>query len=348
MYGEMLDDTIDRNIAKLVRIYATIENHACRTFITFKCLLKGGFLMKENQASLTSLITAYARAYHAMHDDPKIFNDFLANRLFTEEERTNMDKNLAQLLNFIDPERAAFCPDQATALAWVMRLETAPVILSRARYIEACLETAVVQGVEQYVILGAGMDTFAFRRPDMLEQLHVFEVDHPTTQAFKCNRLAELGWEHPSQLHFIPVDFTKDNLTSVLKHSSFNPQALSFFSWLGVTMDLTRDEVFNTLSAIADITPAGSAIIFDYLSNDTFTSGNSAKQIELTKENTQRVEEPMKTFFDPYILAADLAKIGLRLHENLNPTNIEERFFQKRNDGYHASGNSHFAYAVFE
>jgi methyltransferase (TIGR00027 family) len=304
--------------------------------------------MKENQFSLTSLVTAYARAHHAQHDDPKIFDDFLAHHLFTEAESANMDRNLAQLLNFIDPERAASCPDQATALAWVMRLQIAPAILSRARYAEDCLEAAVGQGVKQYVILGAGMDTFAFRRPDMLKRLQVFEVDHPATQAYKRSRLADLGWEHPPRLHFVPMDFTEDDLASILKDSPFDPQTLSFFSWLGVTMYLTRDELSQTLRAVASLAPVGSAIVFDYLGNDTFEAGGSARQAALTRRITQRVGEPTKTHLDPGTLAADLAAVGLRLQENLNPVDIERRFFRERNDGYHASGNSYFAYGVVE
>lgn len=108
--------------------------------------------MEENQVSLTALISAYARAYHAMHDSPKIFHDFLAYHLFTDEEFTNLGRNLAEALKFFDPERAASCPDQASALAWVMRTQSSPIILSRARYTEDCLETAVEQGVQQYVI----------------------------------------------------------------------------------------------------------------------------------------------------------------------------------------------------
>ncbi|MBN2909810.1 class I SAM-dependent methyltransferase [Polycladomyces sp. WAk] len=114
--------------------------------------------MEENQVSLTALISAYARAYHAMYDSPKIFNDFLAYHLFTDEEFTNMGRNLAGALKFFDPERAASCPDQETALAWVMRTQSTPITLSRARYTEDSLERAVKQGVQQYGVEGASVD----------------------------------------------------------------------------------------------------------------------------------------------------------------------------------------------
>jgi methyltransferase (TIGR00027 family) len=295
--------------------------------------------------SFTALLTAYARAYHATHDELKIFDDFLAHHLFTEEERTYFGQGLAESLKFLDPERAAACPDQATALAWYMRLQGGPVTLSRSRYTEDSLETAVRQGVRQYVILGAGLDTFAFRRPEMLKQLQVFEIDHPATQAFKRQRLSKLGWEIPAQLHWVPVDFAKENLATALDRSAYDPQALSFFSWLGVTYYLTRDVVFATLQAIADSTPAGSTVMFDYFDTDAFVPEKAATRMQRMQAIVRGVGEPIQTGFDPSTLAADLASLGLRLHENLSPSDIEGRYFQGRTDGYHAFQHAHFARA---
>ncbi len=197
------------------------------------------------------------------------------------------------------------------------------------------------------MILGAGMDTFAFRRPDMLEKLQVFEVDHPATQAFKRSRLSELCWEQPANLHFVPVDFTKESLAAALTRSSYNPQALSFFSWLGVTIYLPREAVFATLRAIADTAPAGSPVIFDYMDTDAFVPGRAAKYVQVMLKRNQRLGEPvMNAGFDPSTLAVDLARLGLRLHESLSPTDIDGFFFQGRTDGYHAREHMHYAQAV--
>ncbi len=305
--------------------------------------------MEENQVSRTALFTAYVRAYHAMHDAPKIFNDTLAYCLLAEEKRVFFEHQLARYIQLIDPALATSCPDQATSLAWSMQaMPTPPFILSRARYAEDNLEKAVRLGVKQYVILGAGLDTYAFRRPDMLEWLQVFEVDHPATQSIKRHRLAELGWEQPEQLHFVPVDFTKERLAAALTRSSYDPQALSFFSWLGVTMYLTRDVVFATLRSIADVTPVGSTVIFDYLDTDAFVPERAAKRVQMMMEGARHMGEPLKAGFDPSTLATDLASLGLRLHENLSPTDIQERYFQGRTDGYHACEHVHFAWAVVE
>ena len=301
--------------------------------------------MEENKVSLTALITTFTRAYHAMHDVPKIFDDFLAYHMFTQEEYINMGRNLTEAIKFFNPERALSCPDESTALAWM--IQTLSATLSRARYTEDILKTTVKQGVEQYVILCAGMDTFAFRHPE-LKNLKVFEVDHPATQSFKRRRLDELGWKYPAQLHFVPVDFTKKNLATSLKCSSYDLQTLTFFSWLGVTPYLTRDVVFATLRSIADISPAGSTIIFDYLDTNAFDSEKAAKRVQKGIEITRNIGEPMITGFDPSSLAADLASLGLRLHENLSPSKIEGRYFRGRTDGYHASEHIHYAWVVVD
>lgn len=219
--------------------------------------------MKDNQASLSAMTTAYIRAHHSMHDTPKIFDDFLAYRLIPEEVRALIEQGLKRDKQFSDPEHTVVSSDQTITLA---SLTKSTNVLSRARYTEDALEDAVRQGVKQYVILGAGMDTFVFRRPEMMDCLEVFEVDHPATQNFKLLRLEELGWEHPAHLHFLPIDFTKENLATALTRSSaYDPNVKSFFSWLGVTMYLTREEVFATLCSITNIAPPGSAVIFDYL-----------------------------------------------------------------------------------
>ena len=197
------------------------------------------------------------------------------------------------------------------------------------------------------MILGAGMDTFAFRQPEMMEHLEVFEIDHPTTQEFKLHRLAELGWKHPAKLHFIPIDFTKESLiTALTSSSSYDQTVKTFFNWLGVTYFLTRDEVFTTFCSIREIAPANSTIVFDYLDTDAFIPEKSSPQMQKSLEYLRKIGEPMITGFNPSTLGEELASLGFRLHENLSPVNIEERYFQGRTDGYHAYEHGHFACAV--
>ena len=312
--------------------------------------------MKENQASFTAMSVAYMRAYHSMHDTPKIFDDFLAYDLIPEEKRALIEQHLIEQnvtwgQQLSDSDYSVSRSDQTINSESLMQ-EThryAGIFSSRARYAEDTLEKAVKQGVKQYVILGAGMDTFAFRQPEMMEKLEVFEVDHPATQEFKLHRLAELGWEHPAKLHFISVDFTKESLvTALISSSSYDPKVKTFFNWLGVTYFLTRDEVFTTLRSITEIAPAGSIIVFDYLDIDAFIPEKSSPQMQKSLEYLRKIDEPMITGFKPSTLAEELASLGFSLQENLSPADIEERYFKGRTDGYHAYEYGHFACAIVE
>jgi methyltransferase (TIGR00027 family) len=300
--------------------------------------------MKENQPSLTSMVTAYMRAYHSMYAKNKIFDDFLAYGLIPDDKRKLIEQHftLDKQLNTPESESGS---DSTNILPPLTKTN---FIICRARYTEDTLEKAVNQGVKQYVILGAGLDTFAFRRPDLLGQLEVFEVDHPATQVFKLNRIAELGWKHPAKLHFIPVDFTKESLENVLsRSSSYDPTAKTFFSWLGVTRYLTRDEVFATFRSITKISPAGSTIIFNYTDLDTFNP-EKFPQMQRSHEFFSKIGEPVKTGFDPSMLAEELSSLGLCLEENLNHEDIERLYFQGNTDEYHFNKNGHLARAIVE
>jgi methyltransferase (TIGR00027 family) len=296
----------------------------------------------ENQCSVTALISAFTRAYHSSHDAPKIFDDVLARRLLTEEELAMMERNVAEALELFDPERAATRPEPATALSLSMRALGASVTLSRARFAEDLLEADLLR-IRQYVILGAGLDTFALRRPELLESLRVFELDHPATQASKRERLARLGCEQPASLHLVPIDFTKESPIAALERSAYDPRALSFWSWLGVTYYLPREAVLATLRAVAGGAPSGSTVVFDYVDADAFTPGKVAVRMQRMQEAVRRAGEPMKTGFDPEGLGAELARLGLRLLEDLSPSEIDARYFRGRADGYRAFEHIHFA-----
>ncbi len=301
--------------------------------------------MEAGRSSISALVTAFSRAYHTTHDSPKIFNDPLAGRMFAEEERRFLEQALAGLIKMVNPELAASGPDQATALACVMRTQNGPITLSRSRYAEDCLEQAVKRGIRQYVILGAGLDTFAFRRPDLLKRLEVFEVDLPDTQKSKCQRLARLGSGFPRQLHFVPVDFARDVLDRSLWRSSYDPRQPGFFSWLGGTYYLTREVVFTTLRAIARVAAAGSSVVFDYMDLDAFSPERSARRMQVMQAIASQAGEPMQAGFVPRDLSRELQMLGFRLEEDLGPSEIEQRYFWGRRDGYHAFEHVHFATA---
>ena len=215
-----------------------------------------------------------------------------------------------------------------------------------ASALEVIHNFTLVHGIKQYIILGAGLDTFAFRRPDIVEQLDIYEIDHPATQQFKQQRIAEMGWEHPASLHFIPIDFTTEDLKTVLSSSdSFDQHVRSFFSWLGVTYYLTRDDVFTTLRSVADIAPAGSRIVFDYSSIDAFIPEKSSPRMKERLEFFRSIGEPMITGFNSLTLADDIASLGLNLQENLRLLDVKERYYQGHTDDRHAQEYEYIAYA---
>ena len=211
------------------------------------------------------------------------------------------------------------------------------------------MEKAFRQGVRQCVILGAGMDTFAFRRPEMLAELEVFEVDHPATQEFKLHRLAELKWEHPAKLHFISIDFTKESLVTALTNSSsYDSNVKSFFSWLGVILYLTKDEVFTTLRSIVEVASMDSIVVFDYLDTDIFVPGKVSPQLQKFMELVKKIGEPIITGFNPQKLAEDLINLGFQLHENMSQADVEGRYLRERTDGYYVQEQAHLACAVIQ
>ena len=302
--------------------------------------------MTENQAGITALITAYARAYHATHDDPRIFDDFLADRLFSAEEHALFNRQMAASLAYKDPQAAAANPDEATALAKVMQLQNGPITLSRSRYTEDCLDEALTQGVKQYVILGAGMDTFAFRRGELAGRLEVFEVDHPATQALKQQRVAQAGWRQPLNLHYVPLDFANGSLAAALKDAGYHRSQLSFFSWQGVTYYLSRDAIMATLKDIAGLAARDSTLVFDYMDRSAFDPLKASRRMQLLHSAVQQAGEPMKSGFEPQELGEELGRLGFKLVENLDPITIEQRYFQNRKDDYHAYEHVHFAMAA--
>ena len=227
--------------------------------------------MQAQGHSKTAMGTAFMRAYHAAHAPSPIFNDFLAHGLLTEEERLASEERQLKAFQLFNPAQAALYPDPTRALAYWMQSAGAPaIVLARARYAEDILEQAVRQGVKQYVILGAGMDTFTWRRPDLVAHLQVFEIDHPATQAHKRQRLREMGLQLPARHHFLPMDFNEGNLETTLRGSAYAPQVPTIFSWLGVTYYLPRSVILATWGSISEMAPAESGVIFDYLDTDAF------------------------------------------------------------------------------
>ena len=160
----------------------------------------------------------------------------------------------------------------------LVNVHIAPSPLCRAAYTERVLKAEALNGTEQYVILGAGLDTFAFRETEFLSKHKVFEADHPLTQADKPARIARAGWTIPKNLKFIPVDFSKDSLPKCLLAGGFDKSEKSFFSWLGVTYYLSVEAIEQTLSALSELCAPGSSLVFDYPDENFFAAAEKRVQ----------------------------------------------------------------------
>ncbi|HSD94757.1 MAG TPA: SAM-dependent methyltransferase [Syntrophales bacterium] len=300
--------------------------------------------MDEGRASRTAIATAYFRAHHYAHASPKIFEDSLAGALLSAREREAVEKFLLEGLAKYNPGMARSGADRTALVGYALR--GLVVVLARARYTEDRLAEAMRDGVTQYVVIGAGLDTFALRRPDLQDRLRIIEIDHPATQASKQKRIREAGLTPPPHLHFAPADLEKESLAEVLSRTPYDPARPAFFSWLGVTMYLTGDAIRATLRSLRDSSAAGSQLVFDYIDRAAFAPGRQSPTFSRLIEIVRRVGEPMIFGFDPSALGAELASQGFRLLEDLGPEAQEALFFRNRTDGLRPTGSAHLARAA--
>jgi methyltransferase (TIGR00027 family) len=205
-------------------------------------------------------------------------------------------------------------------------------VVCRSRFTEDHLEEARADGVCQYVILGAGFDSFALRRSDLVGSLTVFEIDHPATQAVKRARIAALDVDPPKHAVYIPVDFEHTSLAEEMARSSFAPDRPAFFSWLGTIAYLTPEAVFETFRTVASQGTPGSRICFDYIHAAAFSGRALSPSLSRVMRYAARRGEPITTGLESKELADELEGMGLRVVEDLSTTEIEERYLAGRAD----------------
>lgn len=273
--------------------------------------------MLHDEASRATLRPALLRAAHQLlDDDPKVFADPLAVGLI--------------------PEASA---EAILADAALMRSRPYQLLRSlfvvRARYAEDCLAEAVRDGVAQYVILGAGLDTFAYRQPRYARGLKIFEVDHPATQAWKRARLAARGIQMPPNLRYVAADFERDDLSQRLAKCGFGARRPAFFSWLGVVQFLSLTAIATTLRYVAG-RPRGSAITLSYAVPLDLLEGEHLALAEDTIECYASRGEPWLSLCRPEELRAAAAHAGFSRTDCLSPDAAVERYFHDRRDGLRA------------
>jgi methyltransferase (TIGR00027 family) len=305
--------------------------------------------MKTNESSLTSLVSAFGRAYHSNYDTPKIFDDFIAKDLITQQEYTDIRENMIKGIQFFNHEIAKMFQDQPDEiLKWITQVQLSPTPLARAAYCENVLFHEMWLGAKQYVILGAGLDTFCFRHSELNDSLEIFEVDYPATQDLKKVRLANANFQIPENLHFVPMDFTKEFTIQDLVANGFVPNKKTFFSLLGVSYYLTKEEIANLFKQLFTKVPSGSSIVFDYADDKLFEEKGMSNRVQNMLHMASVSGEPMKSSFTYDEMEKMLEKSGLLIYEHLSPDTINNQFFRNRTDYLSAFETIHYIHAVKE
>jgi len=246
------------------------------------------------------------RAVHQLLEQGRIFSDPLALRILGE-----------------DPEALVRDAEQHP-LARRMRI----FIAIRTRFAEEALATAVERGASQLVVLGAGLDTYAYRGA-WRERVRIFEVDHPATQGWKRGRLIDANIPLPASLTFAPIDFERETLAGGLEAAGFDAAQQTFFTWLGVVPYLTEEAAWSTLRFIAGL-PNGAHVVFDYSNPPDSLTPEMREMHDRRAARVAELGEPWMNYFESDKLRAGLTDLGFKSIEDLGPPQFMARYFPSR------------------
>jgi methyltransferase (TIGR00027 family) len=266
------------------------------------------------------------RAAHQLLDDPRVHDDPLALVILGEAQAAALRAEPGRL------EGGPVAPVPRAFLA------------VRSRLAEDRLAQAVAAGVRQYVVLGAGLDTFAYRNP--YPALRVFEVDHPATQAWKRQRLAAAQIAIPESVTFAAVDFAGEPLSSALRTAGLRSNEPSLFSWLGVTPYLEPGNVLATLAAIAPLAVNGGGVVFDYNVPMASLAPHPRVAFEALAARVAAAGEPFRGFFEPQVLVAAMRGMGFHGVRDLGPDELNAAFLANRADGLRVGSAGHMLTAL--
>ncbi|MCL6232746.1 class I SAM-dependent methyltransferase [Acinetobacter amyesii] len=283
--------------------------------------------MKFGHASRTAQAAAAIRANHYLYANEPVFSDPYAFHLTSPIWRRLLSSRACiKALN-------SKIPNQTFGLL------TAQVV-ARSRYAEDQLEKAVQQGIKQYVLIGAGLDSFVLRLAQKYSDIKIFEVDHPDTQALKIQSLQKLG-HIPDHVEFVSIDFEKENLAYALKRSSYNTEQPAFFSWLGTTHYLKPETTMSTLQTIAEFAASGSELVLDYSIPYQDLTGIERVGSFAVSKFTNFLSEPIIGTFHSNELHRAVTKLGYIVLEDLSAHDITQRYFANRKDGLRHTQATH-------
>lgn len=269
--------------------------------------------MKTGRASRTALRVAIRRAAHQIVDSPPVLNDPIALPLLGP----GFDRDLERASHSVARDFRGF-------------------MAARSRFAEDKLAEAVAAGVRQYVVLGAGLDTFAYRNP--FPELRVFEVDFPATQEWKRAMLDAAEIAIPPQLILVPLDFEHKALAEGLREAGFDEGSPAFFGWMGVVPYLTLEAFRSTLHTIAHL-PPGTGVCFDYVFPPESLSPARRQVFDRLAERVAAAGEPFRIFFSREQLREELAGAGFHRVEQAGAEDLNQLYFSDRADGLRLSAS---------
>jgi len=297
--------------------------------------------MLANTESITAKICAFVRAYHSNFSDNKIYDDYLAFDLLGREEYESIKSMVFQGFSSIG-ENSKFNNEYVHKN---IAKYIAPIPLSRINFAENKLMRFAQKHEEcQYVVCGAGLDTFAFRNTN--PHIKIFEIDHPITQKYKKQRIEELCWNIPDNMKLVSVDFEKDSLEDSLIAKGFSTDKKTFFSVLGVSYYLALSTFIDMVRNIAKLSSEGSMLVLDFPDKSTLKS-----KIERVRKMTQFTEalgENMKSGFSPDEIVRILKDYDFLVDIYMNPNKIQELYFDNHDARYMAFENVHFISAILK
>lgn len=281
--------------------------------------------MIEGKPSATSWRVAVRRATHQLIDQPPVFDDPLALVIIGPETRARLEAN----------------PHIDNGTGWrALRAYLAV----RSRVAEDALAAARRRGVAQYVVLGAGLDTFAYRNAD--PNLRVFEVDHPETQAWKRHLLVKFRIAVPPTVTYVPVNFEHQELGAELARAGLDASRPTFFSWLGVTMYLTQESIRTTLGVVRRLAGASGGVAFDYAEPPKWYRPREWIGYHVMARRVAKAGEPFRSLFKPREIAALLGAVGFSAIDDIGMTELNRRYFSGRADGLRIRGRGHVVVAT--
>ncbi len=263
--------------------------------------------MQHGKASRTALRVAIRRAAHQLVDRPPVLDDPIAVPLIG----SGYERDLERAAHTVARDFRGF-------------------MAARSRYAEDQLALAAAAGVRQYVVLGAGLDTFAYRNP--FAGLKVFEADFPATQEWKRGMLAQAGIEVPENVRFVPLDLEHKTLVESLVEAGLDMGAAAFFSWLGVAPYLTLEGFRSTLEAIAQF-PEGTGVTFDYAFPPETLEPARRAVFDHLAGRVAAAGEPFQLFFAPEQVEAEMRRAGFRRVQQADHNRLNELYFRDRADG---------------